>query len=198
MTDQDLFLEAPDEQSELVDRILDAACLGCGAEDGSALWLRFSGGYGQFIDPTGGEGGGQWVALCGHCLLAAPAWVRSAWPWTPPGAGYMPLGDCHNCHRVLPLTVSDTRGGLHVETDNVLTVTRTWGSLGSLPAPHVLEPLQRTSVCHDCAHELCDEQAHFDVLLEPARGHAHTTEFWAANPHHEGWDRPDRHRGMSC
>jgi hypothetical protein len=44
-------------------------------------------------------------------------------------------------------------------------------------------------VCHDCAHEMCRQYPWMERLLDPARSHAHTSEFWAAHPDHEGWDK---------
>lgn len=177
---------------QLLDRQAAACCLACGHADGDALWLRFSGGYGQFVDPMMGDPTGDWVALCGRCLTEAPAWVRTEWPWVPAGSSFLPFGACIDCQRNLPVVVSDTGGGRIVGPDDVLTVTRTWGVLGATPKPHLLEPTQTARLCHDCAHEACETVSCFGVLLKPATSHAHTQEFWAANPHHDGWDRPER------
>lgn len=43
-------------------------------------------------------------------------------------------------------------------------------------------------LCHDCAHKLCEANPWIEKLLQPARSHAHTQEYWDKHPYHEGWD----------
>ncbi len=45
-------------------------------------------------------------------------------------------------------------------------------------------------LCHECAHELCETVPWIGKLIKPETSHAHTQEFWDANPDHEGWDSP--------
>ncbi|WP_114906752.1 hypothetical protein [Ornithinimicrobium murale] len=178
------------DEQDLLYRQVAGHCINCGHQDGDALWLRFSGGHGQFIDPMGGASG-QWVALCGTCLSDAPGWVRAQWPWVPAAAGWMPLGECIDCQRNLPLATVTTGPGLRlIESDNVLEVTRALGMLTVHPEPHRLEPSQVARLCHDCAHDFCEQHDAFDALLLPHESHTHTAEFWTANPHHVGQDAP--------
>lgn len=44
-------------------------------------------------------------------------------------------------------------------------------------------------LCHDCAHELCEQVPWIKRLLRPEKAHSHSQEFWKTNPDHEGWDR---------
>lgn len=46
-------------------------------------------------------------------------------------------------------------------------------------------------LCHGCAHALCEAHPWVDALIQPLRSHAHTLEFWAAHPDHDGWDKKD-------
>ena len=46
-------------------------------------------------------------------------------------------------------------------------------------------------ICHDCAHALCEQVPWIGKLIEPELSHAHTKEFWEANPDHDGWDHPE-------
>lgn len=47
----------------------------------------------------------------------------------------------------------------------------------------------RVFLCHDCAHRLCDALPWLANLIQPEHSHAHTAEFWAAHPDHDGWDK---------
>lgn len=44
-------------------------------------------------------------------------------------------------------------------------------------------------ICHDCAHLLCAAVPWAQRLIKPQASHAHTEEYWQANPEHEGWDK---------
>ena len=51
----------------------------------------------------------------------------------------------------------------------------------------------RVFLCHDCAHQACEALPWLDRLIRPLNSHAHTQQFWDANPDHEGWDK--KHAG---
>lgn len=60
-----------------------------------------------------------------------------------------------------------------------------WGG-----APRMLAgAAEEAVICHECAHELCETVPWIKRLLRPQKSHAHTTEYWEANPDHEGWDK---------
>ncbi len=66
-------------------------------------------------------------------------------------------------------------------------------------APRILDPKpdEEASICHECAHELCDAVPWIASLLRPLHSHSHRCdEDWTD---HEGWDlphdKPGRHRG---
>lgn len=56
-------------------------------------------------------------------------------------------------------------------------------------SPMLKGAAEEAVLCHDCAHQLCETVPWIKKLLRPERSHAHTQEFWAANPDHEGWDK---------
>ena len=71
--------------------------------------------------------------------------------------------------------------------DNALEVTLTGGYgmfFDNIDADH------HVFLCHDCAHRLCDALPWLANLIQPEHSHAHTAQFWAAHPDHEGWDKP--------
>ncbi len=45
-------------------------------------------------------------------------------------------------------------------------------------------------LCHDCAHLACLNLPWLDKLINPARSHGHTAEFWEFNNGHLGRDKP--------
>lgn len=44
------------------------------------------------------------------------------------------------------------------------------------------------TLCHDCAHALCERESWMKELLQPARSHTHTQAYLSAHP-----DHPDPH-----
>lgn len=49
-------------------------------------------------------------------------------------------------------------------------------------------------ICHDCAHQACNELPWLDNLIQPLRSHAHKiTQDWTG---HRGWDLP--HKCPGC
>lgn len=47
----------------------------------------------------------------------------------------------------------------------------------------------RVVICHDCAHAACEALPWLDRLIQPLRSHAHTLDYWAEHPDHDGWDK---------
>lgn len=43
-------------------------------------------------------------------------------------------------------------------------------------------------ICHECAHDLCDQIPWIGKLLNPYSSHSHKTEWKDAHPDHWGWD----------
>ena len=186
--------ESP-EQRRIFDNQDSHACISCGRDEGPALWLSASGGYSMFIDPMGLDRSSLPFALCGRCVVAAPDWMRASWTWFPHGAAWMPLGTCTGCGKNHELHLNELdNGSLEAETDNLLFLRRWWGRLGQVCEPHPLEPLGQARLCHECAHDWCSGHEYAEIIFEPARGHAHLSEFWDAHPEHVGWDHPERER----
>lgn len=170
-------------------------CIACGHRDGDALVLLAQGGYDLFVDPMGSGPAAKPFRLCGTCLVAAPSWLRSAWPWVPEGA-YLPVGSCLACDRPLDLIISEiaATGARLFSADNTLHLDRRLGRLGADDHIEVSPTRSEATICHDCGHELCEQVPAIGVVLDPARSHAHRDEYWQAHPDHIGWDDPKRER----
>jgi len=55
----------------------------------------------------------------------------------------------------------------------------------------------RIAICHDCAHQFCDDNPWIENVIMPHNSHSHTKEYYKANPNHYGWDYNAR-KTRSC
>lgn len=118
-------------------------------------------------------------------LAAAVEWVSRRAGAVPP-----PKVCCRACGgELVPAMNRDT----DYQFDNALWVTFDGGySMFIDPVDAEDRDRMRVVLCHDCAHELCEQVRWIAELLDPERSHAHRSEqhdeLVAAG--HRGWDLP--------
>lgn len=79
--------------------------------------------------------------------------------------------------------------GGQMEMDNVLMVQlQGWYGMFIDYLSREEEAGYRFALCHECAHEVCEQNPWLNKIIEPFRTHSHTTEYHEANPDHLGWD----------
>lgn len=76
-----------------------------------------------------------------------------------------------------------------VEVDNALSI-KFEGGYGWFVDPLNDDEADRLSIilCHECAHQFCDDNPWLTNIIEPHTSHSHTHEYQDAHPEHYGWD----------
>ncbi len=64
--------------------------------------------------------------------------------------------------------------------DNALDISFTGGYAEFIDATYSV------TICHECAHTLCEQNPWIDKLLQPEKSHAHIP--GSVPPDHKGWD----------
>lgn len=75
----------------------------------------------------------------------------------------------------------------HGMGDNLLDIEFS-GGYAQFIDPYEQNGVIKLTLCHECAHDLCANNAFINEALQPHSSHSHGPEYREKHPDHWGWD----------